>query len=41
MLEEELAAIEASVEAELIAAQEFAHQSPYPDVQQRLSYVYA
>ena len=41
VLEEDLAAIEASVETELIAAQEFAHQSPYPDVQQRLSYVYA
>lgn len=40
-LEDELKRIEESVEAELSAAQEFAHQSPYPPTDQRLAFVYA
>ncbi len=36
-----LAGIEESVESQLLAAQGFAHSSPYPPVEQRLSYVYA
>ena len=39
--EEDLVTIEAAVEAELIAAQEFAHNSPYPPVEQRRAYVYS
>jgi pyruvate dehydrogenase E1 component alpha subunit len=41
LTEAAVAELEASVEEELVAAQEFAHKSPYPPLEQRLSYVYA
>lgn len=39
--EESIGRLESSVEDELEAAQHFAHNSPFPPVEQRLSYVYA